>query len=294
MKDIVDLKKDSNSLKVNFHTHSTFCDGKNTPEENVISAIKKGFKILGFSSHSTWPFPFGDSIKKDEFEKYIQEINSLKQKYADQIEIFCGFEADYIPPFCKPDFDAYKKFSPDFLIGSVHYLYNGENSPEKTMPVDWSAEKLFEGIKNIYAGDTKKMICRYFESERKMLSECNFSIIGHADLVRKFNQKNPFFNENESWYKNELKETAKSISRAGVICEINTGAISRGFLTLPYPSEYFFTLLHEQNVPIMLSSDSHAAETLDCAFEQAVALAKKIGYTELAYPKNKNIITYKF
>ena len=88
MKDFVDLKKDSNSLKVNFHTHSTFCDGKNTPEENVISAIKKGFKILGFSSHSTWPFPFGDSIKKDEFEKYIQEINSLKQKYADQIEIF--------------------------------------------------------------------------------------------------------------------------------------------------------------------------------------------------------------
>jgi len=43
MKDFVDLKKDSNSLKVNFHTHSTFCDGKNTPEENVISAIKKGF-----------------------------------------------------------------------------------------------------------------------------------------------------------------------------------------------------------------------------------------------------------
>ena len=164
MKDFVDLKKDSNSLKVNFHTHSTFCDGKNTPEENVISAIKKGFKILGFSSHSTWPFPFGDSIKKDEFEKYIQEINSLKQKYADQIEIFCGFEADYIPPFCKPDFDAYKKFSPDFLIGSVHYLYNGENSPEKTMPVDWSTEKLFEGIKSIYAGDAKKMICRYFES----------------------------------------------------------------------------------------------------------------------------------
>ena len=168
-----------------------------------------------------------------------------------------------------------------------------ENSPEKTMPVDWSTEKLFEGIKSIYAGDAKKMICRYFESERKMLSECNFSIIGHADLVRKFNQKNPFFYENESWYKNELKETAKSISRAGIICEINTGAMSRGFLTLPYPSEYFLTLLHEQNVPIMLSSDSHAAETLDCAFEQATALAKKIGYTELAYPKNKNIITYK-
>lgn len=282
------------SFFANFHTHTTFCDGKNTPEENVSAAIEKGFKVLGFSSHATWPFPFGDSIKKEEFKGYTQEINRLKQKYADRLKIFCGFEADYIPPFCRPDFSAYEDFSPDFLIGSVHYLFNGEDCPQDTMPVDWSPEKLFGGIKRHYGGDAKKMICHYFETERKMLEECCFSVIGHPDLVRKFNKTAPFFDETSGWYKNELKETAKAISRAGVICEINTGAMSRGFLDLPYPSEYFLTLLFEKKVPVMINADAHAAENLDFGFEQAAALAKKIGYTELAYPENKDIVTYKF
>ena len=39
-------------IKTNFHTHSIFCDGKSTLEENVLSAIEKEIKILGFSSHS--------------------------------------------------------------------------------------------------------------------------------------------------------------------------------------------------------------------------------------------------
>jgi len=35
----------------NYHTHSTFCDGKNTPEEIVLAAIDKGFDVIGLSGH---------------------------------------------------------------------------------------------------------------------------------------------------------------------------------------------------------------------------------------------------
>ncbi len=35
----------------NFHTHTVFCDGRNTPEEVVLSAIEKGFSAIGFSGH---------------------------------------------------------------------------------------------------------------------------------------------------------------------------------------------------------------------------------------------------
>ena len=41
----------SEMIKTNYHTHSTFCDGKNTPEEMVLKAIEDNFDILGFSSH---------------------------------------------------------------------------------------------------------------------------------------------------------------------------------------------------------------------------------------------------
>ena len=39
----------------NFHTHSTWCDGKDTPEAMIEAAIAKGFSVLGFSSHAMLP-----------------------------------------------------------------------------------------------------------------------------------------------------------------------------------------------------------------------------------------------
>lgn len=42
-------------MLANFHTHSTFCDGKNTPEEIVLAALEKGFVSIGFSSHGYTP-----------------------------------------------------------------------------------------------------------------------------------------------------------------------------------------------------------------------------------------------
>ena len=36
----------------NLHTHATFCDGKNTPEELIHEAIRMDMDSLGFSSHA--------------------------------------------------------------------------------------------------------------------------------------------------------------------------------------------------------------------------------------------------
>ena len=40
----------------NLHTHSTFCDGVNTPEEIVKSAVERGFSSVGFSGHGYTDF----------------------------------------------------------------------------------------------------------------------------------------------------------------------------------------------------------------------------------------------
>lgn len=266
--------------KSNLHTHSTFCDGKNSLEENVLAAIQKGFKILGFSSHSMFPFWTETYMHPENFEKYCAEIKNLRQKYQDKIEIRLGFEADYIPGISFPRFDDYKKFQPDFLIGSVHFIFQKDG----IFAVDDSPEKLFAALKKYYQNDEKKLVGEYFASEREMLKKGDFTILGHADLIRKFNEKFPFFDETSEWYKREEKTLADAISSSGVIVEINTGAISRGWKTNPYPSDNLLSLLHERNVPLTLSSDAHSAENLDCGFDDAILRAKKAGYTELVIP----------
>ena len=42
-------------MKANYHTHTTWCDGKDSPEAVVLAAIGKGFAAIGFSSHAMLP-----------------------------------------------------------------------------------------------------------------------------------------------------------------------------------------------------------------------------------------------
>lgn len=39
-------------MRQNLHTHTTFCDGKNTAEEMILAALELGMDSLGFSGHS--------------------------------------------------------------------------------------------------------------------------------------------------------------------------------------------------------------------------------------------------
>lgn len=264
-------------MKTNYHTHTIFCDGKNTAEENVLCAIEKGFDILGFSSHSMYPFSSDWHIPSRNIGDYCAEIRRLKKLYGDKIEIKLGFEADFIPTITEPTFGNYSEFSPEFIIGSVHYI----QTECGIFAVDASIDILKKGINQYFSGNVKKAVQAYFDIERQMLKKGGFSVIGHADLITKFQERERLFDEGESWYKNEIRATADEIKRAGVIAEINTGAISRGYKSLPYPSEYFLSLLCERGVPVIISSDSHSAQNLDAGFELARSVAEKAGYKEI-------------
>lgn len=288
--------------KCNFHTHSHFCDGKNTAEEMVLAAIEKGFDNLGFSSHCMHPLnpefytPVDHlwHIPAENIKAYTEEIHRLKEKYADKINIYLGFEADY---FSSPEYGtafpskaAYEEFSPDYLIGAVHFI----NTDKGFYTVDHKVEIVKENLIRLYSKangeiDGRAAVCDYFAAEREMLKKGDFDIIAHCDLIKLRNGPLNFFNPEESWYKDEIKATALEIAKSGVIAEINTGAIGRGIMDDNYPSQYFLDLLYELGVPVCINSDAHTTAMLDAAFDRAAAQAKKTGYTELVYPGN-NIV----
>ena len=54
----------------NLHTHSTFCDGKNTPREMIEAAIALGFNSLGFSGHAPPAQSTDWEISKSKVEAY--------------------------------------------------------------------------------------------------------------------------------------------------------------------------------------------------------------------------------
>ena len=273
--------------KTNYHTHSTFCDGKNTPEEIVQVALQKGFSTLGFSSHSMYPFSSDWHLQSRDHSAYAKEVRRLQTEYSDRIQIKLGFEADFIEGVCAPKMSNYAEFDPDYLIGAVHYVPGKKGFIE----ADASQADVIEGIKNYFDGDVKKAVLEYFYLERQMLKTCDFTIIAHSDLIRKQNGpkvKAPLFDQNSDWYRKELSLLADEIKSAGVVAEVNLGGMARGYMADSFPTGELLSLLIQKNVPLTLSSDSHSAGTLDFAFDETAQMLKDAGCKELAFIEGKN------
>ena len=265
------------SGKSNFHTHTTWCDGKDSPAAVVQAAVERGFSDIGFSSHASCPERSPTVMEPGSGLAYVADIRRLQERFADRIRVWLGVEADYIPGVTTPEKSRYADLGLDYLIGSIHYVVSEDGG---RMPVDHSPRELQEGIAAHFHGRVEEFVRAYFRQQREMVSRFDFDVVGHLDLVRKFNAKHPYFDESAAWYREELERTADAVAASGKIVEVNTGAISRGWLDDAYPSRPFRDLLRVRGVRFILSSDAHAAETIDCAFDRFAAAERFLSGSE--------------
>lgn len=274
---IVDYKPASN-----YHTHCLFCDGKGRPEDYVKEAIKLGFTSLGFSSHAPLPFPTEWTMKEENLTLYIDEIKNLKEKYKNQIEIYCGLEIDYLEGISGPNSTKFKDLPLDYTIGSVHLIKN-ENTGNY-LPIDNTKEDYKKILEVFFKGHIKAFTAEYYRLIREMLSNHKPHILGHIDLIRKNNSD--YFSEEEDWYRQQVFETLDLIKDSKVILEVNTGAMARGYLSTPYPSFWILKRCCEMDIPITLNSDAHSPENLNFYFKESLNLIKQAGYRNI-YEMNK-------
>ncbi|MCR5219065.1 histidinol-phosphatase [Treponema sp.] len=265
----------------NYHVHSDFCDGHNSLKEMAEAALKENIKSLGFSSHALQSFATEWHLKPERYDEYAEEIRKLKKEYADRMDIYLGFEADYLKGYVLPDMANFSRWSPDYLIGAVHFV----PAERGCFEADASVKDFPDDIQKAGCKDTKEAVSLYFETEREMLKKCSFTILAHPDLIRKQNSKEMRFDQKESWYIEEVKSTVREIKKAGVCVEINTGGIARGYLEEPYPSPYFLELLHQENIPVMINTDAHRTEHIAFWYDKARQYALNAGYSELALIK---------
>lgn len=250
----------------NLHTHTTYCDGKNTPEEIILQAIENGMETLGFSEHSTFPFDKVEySLREEKINTYREEIIKLRKQYGDRIHILLGLEQD-----------AYSPIQPvgyEYLIGSLHYV----KKDGEYLAVDASLKCFAEIVEEHYSGDAYAFARDYFEQIATLPQLVNCDIFGHFDLISKFNQGGVFFDENDRRYLSPAIDALDELLKRDRIFEINTGAAPRGYRTIPYPASPFLARIAEKGGRVTFSSDSHAKETLMFGFEDALHHAKASG-----------------
>lgn len=251
-------------LKTNFHTHTCFCDGKDTPEALAEEALQRGFTHLGFSGHSYFYPDREVSMSPQNEALYRKQIQQLKQDYRGRMCILLGIEQDiFSAPAC-----GY-----DYIIGSVHNVYKDG----RYIPVDASPKLLSQAIEDSYGGSFDALAADYFALVATVVERTGANIIGHFDLVQKYSELLGF--GESAAYLRSAEAAMDALIPTGCPFEINTGAMARQYRHTPYPSEQLLYMLYKKGGHILFSSDCHDKAFLNYGFDVAVTLAKKVGFT---------------
>ena len=243
-------------INKDLHMHTAYCDGKCAPEEMILSAIDKGLSTVGISGHSYTFFDESYCMKKADIPRYIAELRYLRAKYFDRIHVLCGAEQDYYSDYPTDDFD--------YVIGSAHYVKIGEDY----IPVDESPLILKKAADKYFNGDIYAMCELYFRTVADVVNKTACDIIGHFDLISKFTEQSDLIDVTHPRYVAAWQKAVDELVKVDVPFEINTGAMSRGYRTSPYPSADMIAYIKEKGGRFALSSDAHNADAVAYGFEE--------------------------
>lgn len=260
-----------NPLRAALHAHSTYCDGTVSTEEMILEAIEQEYLSIGISSHSPLPFENDYAMTAKAERQYLDEMDQLKEKYREEIEILTGLEWDNDTPEGFVPFQRY-----DYFIGSVHQLI----ADGKPYAIDYKPED-FEACLNIgFGGNWEKMVQAYFDALVHCVSRPQVDIVGHFDLLRKLNQGSRYFYEESTKYRKIAQDALDRViaARPDVIFEVNFGGMAKYHLASPYPESEWMHYLHKKGMRITIQADAHTKEALSRGWEDAIAYAKDTGF----------------
>ncbi len=243
-------------IQTDLHVHSDFSDGRDSPRDIVLAAMDMGLTAIGFSDHAFAPVDVDCCIPKARIAEYQKTIRSLSDEFRGRIEILCGIEQDLDAPYGTEEYD--------YAIGSVHYLCRDG----VYAAVDHTPEVLKDARDRLFGGDIYALIENYYERVALLPQRQRFQIVGHFDLVSKFNEKERLFDPSHPRYAAAWQAAADSLLKTHTLFEINTGAISRGWKSVPYPAPDIISYIKKRGGAFLLSSDSHSKETLAFQFDR--------------------------
>ena len=249
-------------VRANYHTHSTYCDGKDAPDAIAAYAASAGMTHLGFSGHM-------DADIHMDLSAYNETICRLQEEYRGKMDILRGIELDTLfDPDCGND--------AEYIIGSTHFLDVPSPVP---MSVDASPQQLLQLCREFFGDDPYAMVRAYYDLEVQTYDRTHCTFVGHFDLITRFNDDLHLFDEEDHRYQFCALEAMESLVSQGVPFEINCGAVNRGRKQHLYPHPFLLRALREMGGEIVISSDAHEKKLLLGAFDQAAEQAARCGFT---------------
>ncbi len=243
-------------MYANYHTHTFRCmhaEGKD--REYVEAAIKHGMKILGFSDHCPWIYKnghvSGTRMLPSQLDDYFTSLDNLKREYRDDITIYIGFEAEYIPEMVEEQYKLLDGYPLDYMILGQHFTYPEPESPY----TGWETK-------------AEQDIVKYVDTIIMGMETGRYAYVAHPDLCN--------FRGDESVYRREYGRLCSYLKEHNVPVEINM----LGYLQKRhYPDDRFFRIAAETGCTAIIGCDAHTPFALldEKNMQGCLDYAKKFG-----------------
>lgn len=270
-----------NKLFADYHVHTEFSDDSVYPMERVIEdAIAMGMDEICITDHVDYGIKLdwdcgkeiqyrnGAPLANVDYPRYFEKIAKMKGLYGDQIRIRTGLEIG-IQKHTVPQFRSlYKRYAFDFIILSIHQVDDQEF---------WTQE--------FQRGKTQEEYQRrYYEEMLEVVREYkDYSVLGHMDLIARYDKKGPYpFSKIQPW----IKEILEVVIADGKGIEVNTSSERYG-LSDTTPCEEILKQYREMGGTIVtIGSDSHSPEHLGTYIKEGKRMLKKLGYKQFCTYEN--------
>ena len=254
-----------------------FCQhAKDSLEEVVQAYIDRGFRWVGITEHMP---PVSDSfVYADErvagldasalqcrFDDYFATCRRLKRQYREKIDILVGFETETYTgseEFIKAVMDRHR---PDYFVGSLHHVDD--------MEIDYTQEGYRQAADR--SGSLENLYCRYFDQQLEMIQRLKPAVVGHFDLVRKFDP-NYTMRLNRPAVRERVQRNLSVIKELGLILDLNLAGFDKA-AGEQYPSRDILREAIELGLAIVPGDDSHGVNTVGRHFEEGVNLLTELG-----------------
>ncbi len=259
-------------MRIDLHNHTSRCNHANgRVDEYIQRAIELGIDIYGFSEHAPMDFDSYYRLKFEEMDDYVNDILEAKERYSNDIKILLGYEVDYLLGHMDR---RVLNAEVDYLIGSVHFINSwGFDNPE------FIGEYKNRDIDEIWQ--------EYFDAVEAMANSGEFDIVGHFDLIKVFKYMPT------KDIRLLASKALKAIKKSNMVLEINTAGLRKPIKEI-YPSELLLAEAYSLGIPITFGSDAHAVEQIGFAYDEAVLLAKAVGYTKVVTfeQRDRKLLTF--
>lgn len=243
-----------NFLTANYHTHTFRCQhAEGAEQEYIEAAIGMGIKELGFSDHI--PCPFRDGyvsrirMTMEQARGYVQTIRRLGERYRNDIRLYVGFEAEYLPEFYDEQMLLFYRLGCDYLILGQHFLQSEQKGP-------------YMGTET----DDESRIRAYVDAIIEGMRRGSYLYLAHPDLIH--------YRGLDSVYDWEMTRLCREMKALDIPLELNVLGMGSG---RNYPAERFWKIPGEIGNRVIFGLDAHSPEHMRDrgSYERCAEMAEK-------------------